>query len=445
MFRRKKTPLLYGLSEAMTHIMVCGRPGSGKTSAVLKRILRELLAAGAVCMGRCVKPDEADRLARLMPDAIRFSPTSGHVFNPLTYTMARKGARHLAAFHDELNEVMTRSTSDQTESFWKSGVTDTLVTAFELAWLVKREAATYQDCYDIILNMPHDGEHAASEAFLSNPCGQFLEAGLSKAPHTAMPLADFILRRIPTVGDKARGAFVTQAMTSIQPFITPPLANCVNGESNFTPERMVNTNTILDFDTLTYGINGLAVQLLFSWFAMEEVLARKSWKKPFILHSDEYHQLAHARRDIQAMSVGRSQGFIGISAFQSIPVLEDALGADLEAQTQAKALIGLHVNKVWCNNNCHISNEFAAMSIGQERRMFFGGSAQPVQQRQSEWYDVLGVGHSPNFSFNQQFHYRVDPLEFTTLRTGGPEHDFLVDAVVTRGTNQFEFVTLTQR
>lgn len=434
---------LFTTRQAMEHILVTGRPGAGKTSGFLKPIQKQLLKDGARCMHCCVKPDEADRAASLMPHAVRFSPSSNYIFNPLTYTMQRKGARHLALFHDELNEVMTRSTSDKTESFWKSGVTDTICTAFELSFLVNGDAATYKDVYDIILSMPYNAEHAASDDFRHSACGRFLEAALLKDKDKAMPHADFILRRLPVVGEKARGAFITQSLTSIQPFVTYPLNNCVNGVSNLTPEMMVDGYTILDFDTLTYGINGLALQLLVSWFAMEEVLSRRSWKHPFMLIRDEYHLLSHARRDIQVMSVGRSQGFIGLSAFQTIPVLEDSLGAGVEAQTQAKALIGLHVNKIFCNNNCHVTNEFASESIGKERKMYFGGHNNPNEDL--AWWDVLGVGKLGSISFNQQLHHRINPVEFTRLSTGGQENKYLVDAIVTRGTDHYEFVTVSQR
>jgi len=440
----KKPKPLFTLREAMTHILVTGRPGAGKTSAFLKRIQLELLKQGAYCMHCCVKPDEADRAAKLMPRAIRFSPSSGHVFNPLTYTMARKGARHLASFHDELNEVLTRSTSENTESFWKSGVTDLLITAFELVWLVKGEEATYQDCMAVIMDTPTNQEHAGSEAFRLNRCGQMLEQALIINKRKAMPLVDFLLKRLPVVGDKARGAFVTQAATSIQPLCVDPICNAVNGKSTLTPHQMVNGFTILDFDTLTYGMNGLAYQLICSWFAMEEVLARKKWKRPFLLVRDEYPQLAQSRRDVQGLSVGRSQGLISLAALQTLPGLEDALGAGLEAQTQAKALMGLHVNKIYCNNNCHVTNEYASMSIGQERRIFFGGNHTPDPDN-AAWYDVLGVGQRPSFSFNQQFHYRVEPHVFTSLRTGGKENNLIVDGILTRGTPDFEFHSLKQR
>ncbi|MEZ6104443.1 MAG: type IV secretory system conjugative DNA transfer family protein [Pirellulaceae bacterium] len=441
---------LFSLREAYQHILACGRPGAGKTS-FLTPIQRQLLSQGAFCLHCCVKPNEAWRAEQLLAStrkvAKRFSPESGYIFNPLTFELGRKGgsARSLAAFHTDLNEVITRSDAERSESFWKSGEVDTLGTAFDLVYLVKGEKATYRDALDVIMTSPLDLAHARSDAFRGGACGQFLRQALQQHPEKARPLAEFLLKRLPSVGDKARGAFVTQAATSIQPFTIPPLCQAVNGVSNLTPERMLEDYTILAFDTLTYGPNGTALQLLVSWFCMEACLRREHWERPFLLVRDEYHQLVHSRRDVQALSVGRSQGLISLAAFQSLPVLEDSLGAGIEAQTQAKALMGLHVNKIWCNNNCHVTNEYAAQSLGMERKLFFSGQTPSNNSEQLAWWDVFGVGQTPNTSFSQQYHFRVEPQRYLDLRTGGPENDFLVDAIVHRGTHDYEIVTLRQR
>ena len=162
------------------------------------------------------------------------------------------------------------------------------------------------------------------------------------------------------------------------------------------------------------------MNLVISWLLKEAVLRRKGNFGYFGLVMDEYHQLCHAQRDTQAQAIGRSQKFISITAFQSISVLESALGGGVEAQTQAKAIYGLPVNKFMMNSNDHLHNEFNSMVIGQEKQMFFGAG----QHSNSElaWYDVLGVGNKMDFNFSQNWHYRVPPTDFMQLRTGGQEH-----------------------
>ena len=154
LFNRKPkrlNPSILTLADATLGVCLTGRPGSGKSTGL--RILLEDLAdqGGKICIA-CIKADEADIWQKILPDAVRFTPES-HKFNPYTYEMTRKGgsASNLATFHDDLNEVLTRADSQKQEMFWKGGAHDCLTYAFELAFLVRGEDATYEDVYQIIM------------------------------------------------------------------------------------------------------------------------------------------------------------------------------------------------------------------------------------------------------------------------------------------------------
>ena len=450
-FRKKANdapaPILM-CDQASLGIVFTGRPGSGKSTG-LRILMADLARQGCNILWTAIKPDEAEVAASVLPDAVRFTPQT-HRFNPLHYEMSRNGgsAANLAAFHDDLNEVLTRADSQKQEAFWKGGAFDTLTNAFELAFLVRKmqgKQATYEDVYDIIMTSPTDLASAKSPEFRSSPCGLFIDALGSRDPDLAEKYCDWFLKRLPSIGDKARGAFVTQAINSIKPFVHGPIGEVVNGDSTITPEAMLQQHTILDFDTLTYGVSGLAFQLMMSWLCMEAVLRRKGDFPYFALVRDEYHQLCHPERDVRTQSVGRSQKFIGVTAFQTIPVLEAALSGSVEAQVQAKALYGLHVNKFMMNNNCHVTNEFNSMVIGQEKVMFHGMSMNGQQSEPLAWYDMFGVGNRPNFSFQQQWHYRVPPTAFQNLRTGGEKNDWTCDAILHLGFDGYEFHSFKQR
>ena len=186
---------------------------------------------------------------------------------------------------------------------------------------------------------------------------------------------------------------------------------------------------------------------MLSWEAQDAVLRRKDPDTYFALLRDEYHQFAHPERDIRVQSLGRSQKFIGIAAYQNQPVLISALGGGVEAQNQANALYGLYVNKFMGSNNCHETNELNAETIGKEKKIFFGGSSTPSNKPEDyEWFDVLGVGNMKSFNFSQTWHYRVPPTEFMRLRTGGSEkNDWTVDAILHRGLDFYEYVSAKQR
>lgn len=251
------------------------------------------------------------------------------------------------------------------------------------------------------------------------------------------------MKILPGSGEKARGAIIAGALGGIAPFTHGAVAEAVQGKSTITPDDMMDRHVILDFDVLTHRQNGQALQLLISFLTMECVLRRKGKFGYYGLIRDEYQFFAYAKRDVPTMSVGRSQKFVSIAAFQSLPVLESALGGALEAKTEVEAIYSLYVNKLMCNNACHKTNEVNAEIIGKEPRLFFGGSNQPMNS-EPEWWDVLGVGQRPSFNFNQQWHYRVPPTAFQTLRTGGKENDYKIDVIIHRG-NRYELVTILQR
>ncbi|MEP1441652.1 MAG: hypothetical protein ABJK39_01435 [Hyphomicrobiales bacterium] len=394
----------------------------------------------------CIKPDEADTYAELLKryQPLRIEPGSA-VINPLTFELSRKGGspRSLSRFMEDLTEVLSRSSSEKTETFWKTITNDTQAYAIELAYMTLGEDASFQDVYDAIMSAPVDRAQAASDEFRSTYLAQLLERAFVVNPERAKVIADYFLKRLAGVGEKANGAARTGALTALAPFLEPGIREITSGRSTITPEQMLERHTILALDTLTYSTGGLALNLLASWLCMEAVLRRPKWRRPFVLVRDEYHQLAHAERDIRVQSVGRSQGFIGISAFQTLPVLKAAMGGDMAAQTQSEALYGLSVGRVMCNNNCHHTNEYNSMVIGQERVMFYGGSV-ASQDEPPEWYDFFGVGKSPNVSFNQTWHFKVPPASFLSLRTGGPANRGYVDAIIHRGTDGYEFVTHKQ-
>lgn len=427
--------------QACTGIMAIGRPGAGKTT-ILRKIAAQLRANGCYLMICCVKPDEADAYKEILPDAFVFKPGSA-VFNPIEYELSRAGGsvRNLSQFLDDLNEVLTRADGERTEPFWKNITADTLRFAIEACVMAGKP--TFADVHKFILTSPVDLAAAASDQWKQSFCAQVINKCLNIDKEAALPIKDFFMNQLPSVGEKARGGAVVGALGGITPFTSGAIAKAVNGKSTITPPEMLNRHVILDFDFLTHRQNGLAFQLLCSWFCMEEVLRRRGKFPYFVLVRDEYQFFAYAKRDVPTQSVGRSQRFIGISAFQSIPVLESSLGGTMEARTDTEALYSLHVNKVMCNNNCHKTNEMNAEIIGKERQMFFGGGLQHSKQ-EPEWWDILCVGQAPSISFSQQFHYRVPPATFQSLSTGGAECNYQVGAIIHRG-DRFEHVIVSQR
>ena len=444
--RHRGRKFLIAPNDATVGILLTGRIGGGKTT-VLRRIVLDLALQGVHFAIACAKPCESAAYEELLAPFNPIRLSDNIIWNKLTEEMGRKGgsADNLVKFHDDLLEVITRADNSKGEGFWRGGFSRTLKNSVELAYLAYGEDTTYQHVYDILLSAPQDLATAASDHFRSTPCGIAINIIGSRSPELAKPYADFWLRTFPAVGDKANGAWRSQGVDSIAPFVHGPIAKLVNGKSTISTEDLLTRHTIWDYDTMTYGVGGLAFQLMLGWSCKEAVLRRTGDFEYFGLVLDEYHQFAHAERDIAAVAMGRSQRLISIVAYQNQPVLEAALGGGVEAQTQAKALYGTYTNKYFLNQNDQVTAEMQAMTIGQERKMFYGANVNQTQPQDLAWYDVLGVGAQPNFSFSQNWHYRLSPTEFMNLRTGGPEYDFMVDAIIHRGLDGFDRISISQK
>ena len=84
------------------------------------------------------------------------------------------------------------------------------------------------------------------------------------------------------------------------------------------------------------------------------------------------------------------------------------------ATSRVNSLLGNLSTKIFHNNNDHVTNEWAAKTIGRV------------------WKDIEGfnVGQSQSFNISRQFHWDFEPHRFTKLKSGGEESDYKVQAVI---------------
>jgi hypothetical protein len=85
------------------------------------------------------------------------------------------------------------------------------------------------------------------------------------------------------------------------------------------------------------------------------------------------------------------------------------------AEARVNSLLGNLSTKIFHGNNDYVTNEWAANTIG---KIFRNVSS-------------ISVGVQQSSGLNQQLHYQVEPVEFTTLKSGGEEHNLIVEGVVT--------------
>jgi hypothetical protein len=412
-------------------VAIIGRTGGGK-STIIKAMAPEMIRAGSGVYWHCMKPDEAD-IAEAIIRKARKKPirTSELNFNPF-WEMSRRGgnATSLSNIITDINEVITRP-GREGEKFWEGHNTTCTTNAINLTHLAHAEHASLEAVYQFLASVPENLEQTRKSEFKESHCWKTIlladaRATTPEQKRQVILASDYFLKQLPSAGEKARGAILSGVLNSLSYFVMAPLKS---GKS-FDPDKAVLEGQciIADKDVLTHGKEGLADQLLYSFFLVEAVLRRRNTSRPFMVVKDEYQISCHPGRDIKAQTVARSQNYVSLIAFQTIPVLVDGLGGGIEAKNQAQALYACHVNKLMCNNNCPETNELNSKIIGMKRRLFF--STSPSQKENP--LDVLGVG-AFNVSTSQQYHYIFPPANFMCLRTGGKENKLFVDAIYHNG------------
>ncbi|MCC7336540.1 MAG: hypothetical protein IT422_15730 [Pirellulaceae bacterium] len=422
--------------QACTGVLATGRPGSGKTT-FLKHLLESLLRQGVTCQVYCVKPDAAKEALEIFKRC-RIKPTivtpETKLFNPLLYYIKRGRIHDLTKLHEDAEEIITRSDSGRTETFWKSNNATTMATTTQGAYQCYGKNISYQHLRDIFITAPRTTEEAKTDAAFNTPAGRMANHCLAQGNDAP---AQLLFKTLPSYGEKAAGAILGFCLSTTSRFAEPPFNTLLSGSNDNLLQHMVFATDIARF-----GAAGQQFQLMMKWMSQDQVLARTGRFPYFAQFNDEYHFLAHAMRDINAVSLGRSQRYIHVGAYQNLLVFTSAFGGDAKAKTEAEALFHLHVTKAMCNNNCTETNETCSKVLGMDRKYFFSGGIDPKQQL--EWYDVFGVGR-PQINFSQQYHYRFEPHNFMRLRTGGRANKYCVDFVLHRGASNFTIETISQR
>jgi hypothetical protein len=123
---------------------------------------------------------------------------------------------------------------------------------------------------------------------------------------------------------------------------------------------------------------------------------------------------------------------------QNIPNIIAALGGSTLGKAQCDSLLANLNHKVFFNNTCATTNEYASTLIGRTRQFLLNSSH---SQSHQHWLDaVTGLGGAPSTSsgMSETWEYEVQPSAFTTLATGGHANRGRVEAVVVRSGRPFQ-------
>jgi hypothetical protein len=123
---------------------------------------------------------------------------------------------------------------------------------------------------------------------------------------------------------------------------------------------------------------------------------------------------------------------------QNISNFIAALGAGEKGKAEADSLFANLNTKIFHANSDPITNEWAATTIGKSRQFLINASHSGAA---ANWLGMTqDYGQTPQASagLSESIDFDCQPSVFSTLRTGGAENGYLVDAILFQNGRRFK-------
>lgn len=469
-FRRRRDSLdLLGMSldDVCSHVFAIGGTGSGKTS-VLRILLIDILLRGGTSVGglfAAVKPDEFSNVRRIIEDGNALSrlvhlKAGSFTYNFLAYELTRPNGSPRTATNllQDLNKLLNRSSSDAGESFWANLFAKMCEYAITICFLAKGDKVTIEDVYRFIVESPSSYQHASSEkAKGSSFCIEMLrlaESNIANEQERRLyrQAATFFLSEALQLGEKARGAAMSQVSAVLSPFLQSPLYETVCcDESSFSPLMAINGKCVaMDFPVMSFGDGGRFIQTLITAQVTEAALSRPKPTHMTLIVRDELQMITReSSKEVADLSTARSQKLAFISGCQSIPTLQSAMGGN-QAEQDLHSVFSNYSTKLVLSTACSRTALYFSQAWGAYRDQFVSVS----ESKEEEELDLLNMLTGNDrllFSVSEQMVPRCPPEAFLRLRRGGSVNRLLVDAFLAqagrtygRDGSPFKLVTFKQ-
>lgn len=172
---------------------------------------------------------------------------------------------------------------------------------------------------------------------------------------------------------------------------------------------------VLDFPVKQFLQVGVYAQAVYKrvWQQAVERRDADANPRPVFLWVDEA-QYFLGEDDMMFQTTARSSRACTVMISQNISNYYAGVGG-AHPRERVDSLLGNLATKVFHGNNDHVTNKWAAETIGQT-----------FQEKSS-----YSIGTMENASFSKALHFQVEPQEFTLLRGGGHAGGGTVEAVVT--------------
>jgi hypothetical protein len=397
-----------------------------------------LLRSGAGGLVLTCKPDERaiwERYCRetgRSEDLIIFSPANPWRFNFMQYEFGRPGAgtritENLVHIFSAVAELQEHRNQTVGADYWSRAMNQLIRNAVDLA-AVARGMPHLDIVSRIIASAPASLEQVRSKDWQrSSLCYSCLTAG-EAAPKDELRQADwphvvrFWLSEYPALSSRTRSCIVSMFSTIAEQLMRGEIGRLFCTGLNIDPEASFDDGRIivLDLPVKEFGEVGAMAQTLFKHIWQRAVERRDPERspRPAFLWADEAQHFS-TRYDAIFQMTSRSSRVITVLLTQSLPGLHAAIG-----RNESDSLLANLATRIWHRNSCVVTNTAAADTI--------------ARSRQSRWSSGTSTTDGPNGEPRvsrtqgtaESVEHQLLPVEFQTLRSGGPQHSGQVDAIV---------------
>ena len=234
----------------------------------------------------------------------------------------------------------------------------------------------------------------------------------------------YFSQTLPTMGEKTRTTIIESFMGLAEPFLSGLLSVHFSGITNIFPEQTFTENKviILDFSVKEFLDAGIMAQCIFKLIFQQAIERRKvkEFPNPVFLWADEAQYFVNPYDQI-FLTTARSSRAATVFLSQNISNYLVIMGAGENAKAKVDSFMGNLTTKIFHTNSDAETNEYASRLIGSDITYMNG------QNVSSELYS-LNINTTQSTS--AQILPQIQPKYFTTLKSGGINNNFEVDALV---------------
>ena len=449
----EETNYAWTLKNAFEGLLILGRTGSGKTTGSGFTFAEAFLRAGFGGLVLTVKKGEAEHWQRLcaacgrQQDLVVVRRGGDWKLNVLAYEAQRPGqgiglAENLTSFCRNLLHISTRNSgTGNSDPVWQSAGDQLLNSTFDI-FLLAGGGITFDRLAAFVSAAPTEKFPKSEADWLKIPVFGEVFAKAKKAVSSPEDerifgkAKDYWFKVYPGYASKTRTSVTLGIFAMFDAFRGRDIPALISSDTNITPESIMSGKiVVLDLPLKELQHTGLMVQstwkYLFQTALERQDNANSPSRRPVFLWEDE-GQYFFSDHDHHFQDTARSARVCRVILTQNLPGFYKEFGragADI-----TNSVFGNLNTKIFHNNSDLQTNEWASKHFGQEIHTRYTITNAPTPQP-SDFFGMVKQSLDPSdttsVSAGEHWEPAVRPEEFSVLRTGGPENDFMVDAYIT--------------